>query len=116
MPKLRETDKRPKRQFQPGDVVRKKDGMVGLVLQTEADSRAYGYQLCWCIFAPREMNLYSAARAFVARRSKDPEYVTGVKISNTQLAYLRTAPESWLKRVSAQEIRTLRFVQIVEED
>lgn len=116
MAKLREVDKRPKRQFQPGDIVRKKDGMEGLVLQTEPDKRGHGYQMCWCIFTAREMSLYTAARAFVAKRSKDSDYVTGVKISNTQLSYQRSAPESWLRRVSAQEIRTLRFVQIVEED
>jgi len=116
MAKLRETDKRPKRQFQPGDIVKRKDGMEGLVLQTEPDKRGHGYQICWCIFAARDVNLFTAARAFVARRSKDTEYVTGIKMSNTQLSYQRTAPESWLRRVSAQEIRTLRFVQIVEED
>jgi len=90
--------------------------MQGLVLQTEPDKRGHGYQMCWCLFAAREVNLYTAARAFVAKKSKDSEYITGIKISNTQLSYISTAPESWLRRVSAQEIRTLRFVQIVEED
>jgi hypothetical protein len=121
--KLKEKDRRPKHQFEPGDIVELhgsvKDlpGRKGLVLQTAPHVKGQGYQECHCVFAGREVDLYRATRKFISAQSRNDEDSVGFIVINTKLVPTGTkAPEAWMKQVTAKEIRTLRFTMILEED
>jgi len=124
MAKLREVDKRPKHQFSPGDIVSWKkgpgagrEGLLIKIREQEGRRGLHGYQRCWVVFAPREFELYQAARKYVSGLEEHAEdEVIGVEISNTQIEFLRKCPDNWLASISASEVMLLRFSYIAEED
>jgi len=123
MAKLREIDKRPKHQFSPGDIVSWKRGTgagsEGIIIATRAEAGRRGqngYQECWAVFAPREFDLYQAARQSISMKEDLSEDIMGVRISNTQIEFLRKCPESWMTGISASEVMLMRFQYIAEED
>ena len=120
--KLKEKDKRPRYQYEPGDIVelhgsvKEISGRKGLVLQTESSFRGEGYQTCLCVFAGRDVDLYRAARRFISYKLTKEDLSFGVSVSNTKLIYKEKCPREWLKSITCKEIRTMRFIKILEED
>lgn len=130
MAKLRQTDKRPKHRFEPGDIVQNKNGMNGLVLATEpAQEKVHGpgSQWCFCVFAGKEVDLFRQARMFMQRSSHERSQrirdmaehgmaTSGTALLNTRISFIRKAPDSWVQSITPQEVLNMRFAFIFEED
>jgi hypothetical protein len=121
MAKLKEIDRRPKHQFEPGDLVRTRKGMrvlpeaQGVVLEVHSWTDGSGRQECLCVFAAKQVDTYEAVREFIVDKAYETDYVHGTRIMNTQLEPAGKAPRQWFIDVQAAELDMQRFRLILED-
>ena len=128
MAKLRQTDKRPRHVFKPGDIVRYKPGRnsmpsgEGLVLKVENLSLPGNEgepirQRVHAIFAAKGEDLRKKARRFAKRIFYSQGLTQEVSTyENNRLEFVRECPRSWIQPISIQEIHTHRFSDLLDEE
>ena len=127
MAKLKERDKRPKRKFEPGDIVRphpRRTDLVtvgqGIVLReleknNPDDIVDTELQLLLVYFAARDVDLYTEARRFARAWVDDPEYKPdGVTMKNSDLQIVKTTT-GWLDAPTIEETQMRRFINIMDD-
>ena len=128
MAKLKQTDKRPRHVFKPGDIVRYKPSRnsmpsgEGLVLKVEnlsvhADGSEPIRQRVHAIFAAKGEDLRKKARRFAKRMFFSQGLTQEVSTyENNRLEFVRQCPLSWIQPISVQEIHTHRFSDLLDEE
>jgi hypothetical protein len=120
--KLKERDRRPKHQFEPGDLVefhgsvKESQGGRGLVLETAPHSKGDGFQTCTVAFGGRDDDLFRQARRYISHMQAQSSISFGAEVINTKLVYKGKAPREWLKSISAKEVRSIRFMKILDDE
>lgn len=128
MARLKQTDKRPRHVFKPGDIVRYKPGFnsmpsgEGLVLKVEnlampGKEEDPIRQRVHAVFAAKGEDLRKKAR----RLAKKLFFSEGLgsevaTYENNRLEYVRDCPRSWIQPISVQEIHTHRFSDLLDEE
>jgi len=124
--KLKERDNRPKYLFRLGDIADLHyhgqiiSGAV-VVEARETSTKALkagvvATQTCKVVVSPRELDLYSSLRRYIARKTMDPGVtIQGYEVFNTRMVHTGRVPDEWLASISSRDISNIRFEAILDD-